>query len=95
MTAAVVSRENQILRRFMKLNAVNTHSAIPLDGLGLPSWKLNGVVIRRMLRRGLLIDAGSGKYYASLDRISVRQRYGWSIFAATMAVLCVVLLLGL
>ena len=87
--AVIARRRRKILRAFRDAGALSAETATTRDELGLR----RSVVFRRLVRTGVLVDAGSGRYY--LDEEAAARAHHLRVLRVQlmMAVVAVVLLL--
>jgi hypothetical protein len=89
----VVAKQNRYIRRFRESNAFAPEGAVSLADIRMrPSF-----VFRALLRRGVIVDAGGGKYYLDQDRTDafLERRRQIILWAAVAAVLAMVIGLAL
>lgn len=61
--AVVVMRQNRAMRRFTAAGATTPELALRFEDLDIrPGW-----VIRRMVKRGVFVPVGDGRYYIDLE----------------------------
>ncbi len=90
----VIIKQNQYIRRFKKAGATAPASARPLAELRVR----NGHIFRGLVRRGVFVEAGDGRYYIDLDQaaefMALRRRAAFFAGLAALLVILVLLLLG-
>lgn len=69
--AVIIHKQNRFMRRFSEERATDPAHSVTLEELGFrESW-----VFRRMVKRGVFVAVGSGRYY--LDEDAAQQFRRW------------------
>jgi hypothetical protein len=87
--AAILHKQNRLMRKFAERHATSSASAEKLENLGCHQ----GWIFRRMVARGVFVPVGDGRFYmdenASREFIR-RRRIRIAVFAGIFAFLFVV-----
>ncbi|MCX6558908.1 MAG: hypothetical protein NTZ26_00205 [Candidatus Aminicenantes bacterium] len=90
----ILIKQNEYIRKFKKADAIDPHSARPLDELRVR----NNHIFRGLLHKGVFVEAGNDRYYIDLDQtaefMAGRRKAALFIGLAIIIGIIVLLLLG-
>jgi hypothetical protein len=88
MSGEIVAKQNRYIRRLRAADAYSAERAVSLADLRMrPSF-----VLRGLIKRGVVIDAGNGRYFLDRERTEAfleqrRQIILWAGIAAVIAMM--------
>jgi hypothetical protein len=93
MSGEVIAKQNRYMRRLRDADAVTPDRAVALADIGAG----DSVVFRRLVKRGVIVDAGGGRFYLDRERADAfierrRQFVVWMIVVALIALAIALLL---
>jgi hypothetical protein len=88
MAGEVIAKQNRYIRRLRAADAFTPDRAVSLADIR----QRNSFVFRGLLKRGVIVDGGGGKYYLDPERTDVflerrRQIVVWAAVIALLAML--------
>jgi hypothetical protein len=92
MAGEILVRQNRYLRRFQKAEAFTPDRAVTLADIR----ERSSFVFRGLVRRGVIVDAGNGRYYLDRERADEfaewrRQRVLWFAIAGVIGIVLILL----
>ncbi len=87
--AIMASQSRKIVRSFQTREAYSSATARTIEELGIR----HSLIFRRLVRKGVIVESGSGKYYLDKDRLEqytqIRRKIGFFILLAIVLALLI------
>ncbi len=90
----IISQQNNLIRKFKKADAADPAAARRLDEFRVRDNR----IFRGLVRRGVFVEAGEGRYYIDLDQAaefkSLRRRIAFYVGLAIVLLALILFLTG-